>query len=117
MSSDRLLQEMDEQIARMEKLMRDFSERLSTVKGIRDRLVHGWEPALGGASEEPKSQFQRVAEFLMQKGNRPKTASAIIRGAGITRSSLSQILHRTHKDSFESVPIPGYTRKKLWCLT
>jgi hypothetical protein len=68
-----------------------------------------------GAGE--KSHFRLVVEVLMERGNKPLPASTIVRRAGISRGALSQVLHRTHKDSFISIPIPGYSRKRLWKLT
>src|SRR5262249_24212315 len=64
-----------------------------------------------------KSQFLQVAEFLLADGNRPRSASAILKGTGLSRTSLSQLFHVTHKDSFISNAIPGYARKKKWSLS
>jgi hypothetical protein len=111
MSSDQLAEALEERIARLERLEEDFANEISRLKEVRDRVMH---PDQRSA---PKSQFLRVAEFLLSKGNRPRSAQMILKKTGVSRSSLSQMLHRTHKDSFISAPIPGYARKKLWSLT
>lgn len=66
---------------------------------------------------EQMTQFTRIALALVSVSNDPQTAAWIMRRTKISRNSLSQILHRTHKDSFVSFDIPGYSRKKLWALT
>ena len=63
------------------------------------------------------TDFLKVADFLLAKKNRPRSAWAIMKATGITRSSLSQILHRTHKGMFVGHEVPGYSRKKFWSLT
>jgi hypothetical protein len=111
MLSEQQTKELKEQIARLEELNDDLAKQIQKIKEFQDNSSHpGRQPA-------PKSQYLRIAEFLLSRENRPRTARAILKATGISRSSLSQILHRTHKDSFVSVPIPGFSRKKLWSLT
>ena len=96
-------------------LLDQFSAYLEQLKEIRDHMLK--ELSLQASGSEPKKQYLRIAEFILASRNRPKTARELARGLGISRSSLSQILHRTHKDKFMSASIPGYSKKKLWALT
>jgi hypothetical protein len=116
-STDRLKDDLEEQITRLEELVSKLADEIRRLRVIRDAIGDRSASAYAAVPDEPKSQFQRIAEVLMFKGNRPRTTRAIMRETGISRSALSQILHRTHKDSFVSTPIPGYSRKKLWSLT
>jgi hypothetical protein len=118
MSTERLIQELSEQISRAEELMDQMADQINRLKEIRDGLdVRPGAHLFHSVLDEPKSQFLRIAEALISKGNRPITARAIMRSAGVSRSSLSQILHRTHREAFESFPMPGYSRKKVWKLS
>lgn len=103
--------EIQERIARLKDLEAEIANQIRLLKEIVDGLMHR------GPQVAPKSHYLRVAEFLLWKRNRPRSAQAILKRTGISRSSLSQILHRTHKESFIATPIPGYSRKKLWSLT
>ncbi len=94
--------QLEEEVARV---IREFKEIVERASGQ------------GQAGGPPKSQFLRIAEFLLSRNNQPTTAKAILLGSGVKRASLSQILHRSHKDSFISVPIPGFSRIKKWALT
>lgn len=112
MPSDQPTGELEEWIARQEELLADLGRHAERLKEIRHRASQQ-----NLKSGIPKSQFLRIAEYLLSVDNRPRSTRAILRNTGVTRSSLSQILHRTHKESFVSTPIPGYTRKKKWSLT
>ncbi len=108
---------LDEQIAQLEGMLQDLAFQLRRLKEMRDRAAHQGAESVHFAGDERKSHFLRIAEVILAKGNAPMATSAIIRASGVSRNSLSQILHRTHKDSFVSYLQPGYTRKKLWRLT
>jgi hypothetical protein len=66
---------------------------------------------------EQPGYFERIVDFLMSKDNEPQSAAAIMRATRIRRGSLSQIFYRSHKNSFISFKVPGYSRKKLWALS
>jgi len=61
-----------------------------------------------------QSYFEKVRDFLREHG--PCRAKTIIAQTGCSRSSLSQILFRSHRGSFVSSPLNGYSRAKLWSL-
>jgi hypothetical protein len=109
MSSD-LSAELGEKLARLEDLKDDLAKQIDAIREIQAR-------AAKPGSKPSKSNFLRVAEFLVSNSNRPRSARAILKATGITRSSLSQILYRTHRDYFVSSDIPGFNRKKRWALT
>lgn len=119
MSIDRKKELLEGQVVRITEAMSVLADQIAAIsEALRTGLdADSEQPVPGESSQQHKSQFQRIAEALMAKGNKPKTANWIVKATGITRSSLSQILHRTHKDSFVSTLIPGYSRKKLWSLT
>jgi hypothetical protein len=118
MSTNQMKGSLGERLTRLEEVAADLVDQIRDLKEMQgDTTDQGLPLDSGGTPGDQKSQFQRVAEVLMAKGNRPRTASAIMKAAGISRSALSQILHRTHKDYFVSIPIPGYSRKKLWSLS
>ncbi len=118
MPSDHPAEELDARLARAQELIDKLEKQAvklrEEIRGINEQLQHG---GVHRRVEGQKSPFLRIAEVLMDKGNKPRTANPIMKATGISRSALSQILHRTHKDSFVSIPIPGYSRKKLWALT
>jgi DNA-binding PadR family transcriptional regulator len=107
MSSD-LPRELAERIGRLEEIKEDLEREIEVTREMRERLATG---------QRPKSHFLRVAEALLSRNNAPKSARWLLKETGISRSSLSQILHRTNKDAFVSSVIPGFSRKKRWSLT
>jgi hypothetical protein len=117
MSIQQLEADLREWIARVEEMLGDLAEQVRRLGKICDTLARLPEVPLQTGLIEPKSQFITVAEFLLAGGNRPKSARVIVKATGISRSSLSQIIHRTHRSSFVSFSIPGYSRKKLWALS
>jgi len=66
---------------------------------------------------EFKSYFERIADALLANGNEGMTTRQIAKAVGISRSALSQVVWRTHKEWFVSHPVPGCSRKKRWALT
>lgn len=71
---------------------------------------------MAGNEGPPQTNFERVVKFFMANGNHPSTARKIVAGAGVSRSALSQILYKTHKDAFVSGSVPGFNRKKWFAL-
>ncbi len=67
MSANRLLDEMDEQIERIEKLRDDLMEQIARLKEIRDGIANQSASPFRSVIEEPKSQYLRIAEFLLRK--------------------------------------------------
>jgi hypothetical protein len=109
--SSELANELEDKIRLLEELRDDLANQIESLKELRERA------ASLGSPRPQKSHFLKVAEFLLSRNNRPSSAKALLKGAGISRSSLSQILHKSHKESFVSSSIPGFTRKKRWALT
>jgi hypothetical protein len=100
MGNEELFKELNERLARIKSLLRDVEDRAEVV-----------------SADAPKTQFMKIAEALLLKGNRPQSTRWIMQMTGISRSALSQVIHRTHKNAFVSADIPGYSTKKLWALT
>jgi DNA-binding MarR family transcriptional regulator len=102
--------ELKSQLIELRRNLNQLLNRLRSIGikvGVENEVAH----------KPPTTQALRVAEFFIERGNRPATARFIMKKTGISRSSLSQILHRTHKDKFISTAMPEYARKKLWKLT
>jgi hypothetical protein len=119
MHNEQDLEELERLTARVESLSREFAE---VCKMVTEMIQAKFVGAPGNESpphdtNEPASHYARVAKYLLSHGNQPRSAKAIARESGISRSSLSQILYRSHKDKFASTVIPGFARKKLWALT
>lgn len=54
----------------------------------------------GPESGPQKTNFERIAAYLRRQGNRPHTIAQIELATGITRSSVSAVLYRTHSNQF-----------------
>lgn len=67
-------------------------------------------------SESAESHFARIVDFLRWRV-KPQSAKTIGKALGIQRGSLSEILYRSHRDSFVSSVAPGYARNRLWALS
>ena len=104
--------ELEEKFIRLNELVRQVEDQLASIKEASDEIARSTSD-----SGEQKTAFMKIAEALLSKGNNPKTARWIMKEARVSRGSLSQVIHRTHKEAFISVEIPGYSRKKLWALT
>lgn len=63
-----------------------------------------------------ETDYEKVVLLFKQNNNTPLPTSKIVKLCNITRSSLSQILYRTHKNKFVSQSKEGCTRRKLWRL-
>jgi hypothetical protein len=118
MDSASLLAELEELLAREEAHKREVEQSIKKLKGLRDRLAHELPVAnVAGVLGEPRTQFERIVTFFRTMGGMPQTTKAIMNATGISRSSLSQLLYRTHRDFFVPTASPGYSRKKLWTLS
>lgn len=67
-------------------------------------------------SESDESYFARIVDFLRWRV-KPQSAKTIGKALGIPRGSLSQILYRSHRDSFVSSVATGYARNRVWALS
>jgi hypothetical protein len=66
------------------------------------------------SDEQAKTHYQRIAGFFSLTNNAPATIAAIEEETGISRSSISAVLYRTHTNDFASFVGPG--RAKMWRL-
>ena len=107
---DKTLKEIKDRMERVTALIHEAKEQMTLLERLEAKVIRPKE-------EEPKSQFMKIANALLQKGNNPQSARWIMNATGISRSALSQVIHRTHKQAFISVNIPGYSKMKLWALT
>lgn len=107
--------EMDRRLAALGKAIGALEDFLKGDPEAEREIVERITRNVG--DDGPKTQFLKVAEVLLAEGNKPRSARWIVTATGISRSSLSQIIHRTHRESFVSSDIHGYSRKKLWALT
>lgn len=91
--------------------LRDLANQLAELTEEIGELVSA------SSGPRPRSDYLKVAEYLLSRKNRPIPSKWIIKITGITSSSWSQILHRTHKDSFLAHDMEGYVRRKRYSLT
>jgi hypothetical protein len=72
-------------------------------------------PAVTGG---PKAQgyFDRIAQYLESKGNKPESIVDIAKGTGIKKASVIQVCYRTHTALFDPIGVPGHKTKRLWKL-
>jgi hypothetical protein len=118
MVPEQLLAELKMEIARLEAVAAELEGLVSEAVGLLGDVSDVAEDVRSaGLHDERKSHYTRIAEYLLGNGNAPRSASAIADATGISRSSLGQVLYRTHPASFVSYPMPGYSRKKLWALS
>jgi hypothetical protein len=56
-------------------------------------MIRSFEVKLLGSTDEAETNFNKVARFFEIVGNRPSTTAQIIKGSGISRGALSNILY------------------------
>jgi hypothetical protein len=115
-----MLSEMIAQAEAEKESLENLIRKLRELKAFCDNLprqsvaAENIQMAMLQVGNKPKTQFQKVANFILSNGNQPQTAAAIRAATGVSRSALSLLMYRSHKDDFESVPVPGYERLKAW---
>lgn len=130
MKHEEYLAHLDALIEDTENRKKAISDYLQKLKGVRDSIAslshsdlfgvemeaHGVHAAPSTGQAGTKTQYEKIVDFLNARGNRPQTTTAIRVGTGISRSALSLILYRSHKDRFEKLEVPGKSRLTSWRL-
>jgi DNA-binding PadR family transcriptional regulator len=118
MAADPEKDELSRMSARVDAIAEELSAMGRKLDAIWEHLSEGdaGEEIPSSASEQ-KSHFMRIAEILLEKGNAPTSTLELVAATGLSHGSLSQVIHRTHKECFISTAMPGYARKKLWELS
>ena len=102
------------EVARISELTKELNQRYQNLEKI---LMEALEKVGHKLEKLSQSPFSAIGHVLMERGNLPMTASEIMKVSGVSRSALSQVLHKSNKELFISLPIPGYSKKKLWALS
>jgi hypothetical protein len=105
--------EISEEEAAYRKQIRELLER---IQRSLDAAMASTQREGEGKQQESKTDYEKVVEFFREHKNKAASAKMVMKATGVSRSSLAQIFYRTHKDSFVSGPVPGYTKKKWWAL-
>lgn len=64
--------------------------------------------------ESARTYYARIVNYFLSVNNKDSTTAEIREATGLTRSAISAVLYRTHRDNFARFIRPGYERIQLW---
>jgi hypothetical protein len=127
MADKMMRRELERMIQSLEAKKRAVDEILSPLKQALARLDS--QPDLNDLREEAArlgngvkrrakaTLYDRVAAYLCDNGNAPKTARQIALGTGVNSNSLVAVLYTTHTSCFDQTPQQGFKKRWVWSLT
>jgi len=113
------MSEKPENQAEIERL---YKEEIAVIRAAVDKVIAQLAERFPGSGRPagtvvgPKTDIEKVLGFFATNENLPSSPKDIMAATGVSRSSLSQILYKNHKDRFEAFLAPGYQKRRLWRL-
>lgn len=117
---ERARADMERTRADLEKERQRIQTELANFEELLDRLNASAESIMripldgGPVGAAKETQFDRIAAFMMEQ-RKPQTIAEIAEGTGISRSSVSAVLYRTHWGHFVRNELGG-SKPNTWLL-
>jgi hypothetical protein len=104
---------LDEIIQTLRKAALEFDgKEVVTLDALREEAA-----SRASAANRPATYFERVAQFFLDHANEPKPIREIALAVDGKQASVANVFYSTHKEMFESEPIPGYRNQVAWKMT